>query len=535
MLLYRIKKILSDENNTVFLFEGFLPIYQVIPEILEKMNYKLKDVFLISNKIRKTNLAQLNLVTTQISKANKVLQPILNKKDFKSRIPLIVNLGVKYAKLVLKKNVFLKMNSNYKDVIKKKFENKFIEIKNIDCVFFLTASREDAFLKPVYSILNELGEQKRDFKIVVSEITTGLNLFNKNIPYFDIFEIIQVISKLLEIDKDGQTIKNEIQEELIQAKPLGYKTMENYLIKEAFRAYALLKICEYIISKTNPNSILVSDDGEILGNAAIQVSKKFNITSYALHTNLTTYVPIFSDWFHADKIFTYGNDGMRILKQLNYNLKRIKIVGNPRNDSVHKINQNEIKNQLSKKFHINKTKKIILLAQSLWHNDDEIWISKLINFCEKNDLEIIIKIHPRYQVRSHEFSESKIEKIKKITNKNTINYSYDYDFSSLASCAEVIITDFSYAGIDAILLGKPIILVNFLNNEKYNIVRECLKNSKMTDEAKNFEELESMLQKVLKNEFLPDNINLENEINEFNFQNDGNASKRIVEYLINKN
>ena len=62
-----------------------------------------------------------------------------------------------------------------------------------------------------------------------------------------------------------------------------------------------------------------------------------------------------------------------------------------------------------------------------------------------------------------------------------------------------------------------------------------LKNSKMTDEAKNFEELESMLQKVLRNEFLPDNINLENEINEFNFQNDGNASKRIVEYLINKN
>ena len=54
MQLYRIKKILSDENNTVFLFEGFLPIYQVIPEILEKMNYKLKDVFLISNKIRKT-------------------------------------------------------------------------------------------------------------------------------------------------------------------------------------------------------------------------------------------------------------------------------------------------------------------------------------------------------------------------------------------------------------------------------------------------------------------------------------------------
>ena len=104
-------------------------------------------------------------------------------------------------------------------------------------------------------------------------------------------------------------------------------------------------------------------------------------------------------------------------------------------------------------------------------------------------------------LRANEYSETKIKKIKKLSNKDSLKYSYDYDFSLLASCSETVITDFSYAGIEAILQKKPVILVNFMNNQKFDVVRECLNKSKMTDEANNYEELELMLNKVLKNDF----------------------------------
>ena len=261
--LFRIKKILSDKKNTVIFFEGLSTIHQIIPEILKELNYSMSGVFLINDGLNKTNFDQLNLETKQISKINKVMKPLLTQNDFKSNFSLYAKLGFRYIKLIFEKNILSIKSHNIDDIIMKKLNDKLLNIKNLDCLFFLTASREDTFLKPVYSILNELDLQKRNYKIITSDVTTGINLSNKNISHLDIFELVQIISKHLESDQIGKNIKNIIYEKLPQVKPLGYKTIESFLIKETLRSFALLKICKYIIEKINPASILVSDDGEM--------------------------------------------------------------------------------------------------------------------------------------------------------------------------------------------------------------------------------------------------------------------------------
>ena len=534
MQIYKIKKILLDKKNTILIFEGFSPIYQILPEIFDKINYTLTDVLLINAKIQKTSFKKLNLETTQFSKVNKIFNPIINNNNIKSKISLLFNLSLKYVTLLIKKYFFSKINSDIDKIISKKFDNEFSNIKNIDCVFFLTASREDAFLKSVYSILDELNQQNRNYMIITSDVVTGINLKNKNIPHLNIFDIIQVIFKILFQNETYEMIKNIVSKKLNEIKPLGYKTMESFLIKEALRAYILLKISEYIFSNIKSNSILVSDDGAILGNAAIQISKTMKIPSYALYTNPTSKLPILSDWFHADKIFVYGNNGKKILSELNYSSDRIDVVGNPRNVMLYNIDKNKIKNQVYEKFNINSSKKIVLLAQSLWHKNDEIWISKLIHYCDKNNLELLIKLHPRYRINSKNHSESKIKKIQKLS-KNNVNYTYDYDTSLLILSSTMVITDFSYVGIESILEKKPVILVNFLNDFEHSFMRKILKNSKMTIETKNYVELESTMETCLKNNFPPSDIDLQFEFDEFDYRNDGKATKRIVNYLIKEN
>ena len=52
------------------------------------------------------------------------------------------------------------------------------------------------------------------------------------------------------------------------------------------------------------------------------------------------------------------------------------------------------KKYLQNDFGIDPNKKLIVVGFGKWYTNDEIWISKLIRFCNENNFEIIIKVKP---------------------------------------------------------------------------------------------------------------------------------------------
>ena len=101
---------------------------------------------------------------------------------------------------------------------------------------------------------------------------------------------------------------------------------------------------------------------------------------------------------------------------------------------------------------------------SQWNKKDEIWMSDFIQFCNKNNFEIIIKIHPMYVTSNNELSQSKINTIKKKCLKNNFLITYDFDIYDLIVASDLVITDFSNVGIEAILIKKPLLTVDFNKN-----------------------------------------------------------------------
>ncbi len=171
---------------------------------------------------------------------------------------------------------------------------------------------------------------------------------------------------------------------------------------------------------------------------------------------------------------------------------------------------------------------------SRWHESDDKWMSQLIHFCNNNSLDILIKIHPMYKFSTnYEFSQEMVKKISR--NCSNLNYtiSYDADLALLLSKAELIITEYSIVAIEAAFSEVPIIIVDF-NEEKDSEYSKAYREEGIALYSTTIEQLCGNIEKILHD--VETKTGLLEAIRRFNYEfnhlNDGSATQRVVDLLI---
>ena len=158
-------------------------------------------------------------------------------------------------------------------------------------------------------------------------------------------------------------------------------------------------------------------------------------------------------------------------------------------------------------------------------------MSKLIHFCNDNSFNLIIKIHPIYKNEKTDIHNQKI----KIIKKNCPNLKYlitiDLDRITLISAADLIISDHSNFGVEAVLMNKPIISINLEHEDLQNI--KDLTNSDVGYFVENYEDLEKYTLEIFNTNSIPQKFILSRKTysDKWNFQNDGKAAQRIADLL----
>jgi len=151
---------------------------------------------------------------------------------------------------------------------------------------------------------------------------------------------------------------------------------------------------------------------------------------------------------------------------LGYDKKRIVKTGSPKYDLIKTKDSAESKIYLENKHKIDSKKKLVLITPTTWEQDEEVWMSKLIKFCNQQNFEIIIKIHPVYQTKFHALTEKKINAINESCKKLQYLITYDEDLNILISAADVVVFhEFSTVGTHASLADKPLIALDFLKQD----------------------------------------------------------------------
>lgn len=505
-LIEKCKKILENKKNTVFLFYGYSFSYFVLNKIALTLNYETDDLFRI-NKIQGKKLKLINPEKSNIT--------LLIKKKF---------FRFKHTK-------FLKNDeNNILGLVYKKIQP--FKTNKIKCIFFLTSSSEYV-LDPIFSLFKKFHRFNTP-KIVISFDHQYYSKLNKN-DQTDFFDEAYFLAILLEKSLEGKEFLNKINS-ISRKNNLDFLLLseyENPLLKKLFFSAAIIMITKKILSEIKPKNIVIANDGTHIGNSVANVSNNLKITSYSIRSLILRPHPIVKTLFKADKICVYGQQGMDVLLKMGYSIDQIINTGNIRYDYINTINQREKKISLFESLKINSNNKLIVVGIGRWYENDEIWMSNLIKFCNKNNFEIIIKVHPIHKTSENFIHQQKVLSIKNSCQKLKYLITFDIEPSDLLPAADLVITDHSNLGIEAALLGKPWLTINFANEDS-NFLHTIFDytGSLFTEKYEYLEKL--ILEILIEKKHLELFKNSQKKIIEnFNYYNDGKSTNRIFELLTN--
>ena len=547
--LVKIKKLLdSEHDDIVVIFTSFYFIYFAILATADKIGYTCKKqiAFINNNKIEYIEHDDESLISTVNNKfkrirAQKFLKSSTIGKSFGSKSLSLIQFYAKAVSLVLK-FIQYKLKSSIQmngiEDILMQVDNKIIRTygqTKSDCLLCITAVRDDLYLKPWKPVLEEFKNESKKFFIFTSDLSTSLALSKQGVPFVNLFEETNILIEIIKKSDKGKEIQAKLNECIKKnTAVIGIEELFSYFFSQSLRSIALIIILEHIVKQSQPKSVIAAADGEMLESILSQVSRKYKIQSFSILPAAVVQRPIFSDWFHVDKIFVPGTKGSDLLNKLGYSQDRIVITGNPKYDYIKNVDFNKTRVLLSDQIGTDPKKKLIVVIMSRWHDNDETWMSNLIKFCNKNNLDIIIKIHPLYKREDNSMSENKINAIKKNCSNLYFNIGYDYDLTNLLVASDIVITEYSDAGVEAILLGKILITVNFVNEDFDRYINYHKYDASIY--ISRYNDLEQSIHDILIGK-KSNNLDYGREriIEMYNNQNDGKATKRIFRMLITNN
>lgn len=544
-ILMKAKIILEEKIDTIFIFSSFFDVYFLVLDYAKKLGYQHDNMIgLLKNHEIKyldfQNFKYMKQYKKEFSqKRLKIfVQSISSDKSFLKDFEFYFKVGIRMFAHVIRSLPYKLLKSSKKNSIArilKRIENKISFDDSIVSAFFVTTSREDLYLKPWYPVFKKFKKENLDYVILTSDIATSIILSKEKIPFINLFDEINFLQNELSHNDIWFDIKNKILNIIKENNDIsGVKELSNYFVNQSLKTTAILMVCEYIFAKLKLKSTIALADGEMLENIAIQISKKYEIPNFSLLPVAIFPQPLLADWFHAEKIFVHGKDGIDCLTSLGYKQSKLITTGNPRYDYIKNINIKNSKLKLEKEADIESLKKLVVVAMGRYHKNDEEWMSKLIKFCNKNNLEIIIKIHPTYK-RYAQKDILNLTKIKLECQKQKFLVTYDMDITSLLSAADLVITDYSSVGLETIYLEKPLITVNFVKEDLDYVIRYHDYGASIYCE--DYLELEKTIMEVFNSSIhqKPLEAGRQKFIDRFNFKNDGKASERIFKILCNQN
>jgi len=550
LMLSKICKILDEKNNITFIFEGIIPIYLSILQYAKKNDYTNTKLGFIHNKKIEyfdENIKPDELYSNKKFYGKKALDfvKLSSRNKFSiSNIELIINflISVSHFKINSFFSKFKRKNQNNIDLFLNKIEQKIKKMYKstykTKCLFFITASRVDLYLYPWYPIFNELKSKKIEYMILTSDITTSLILSKENLKFINLFEEVNILTESIKNSEHGLDIIKQVKILVEKNKSVfGLYEMSFYILNSILRSVSIITILNSIMKNMDLKSIITCADGEHWENISIDVAKKMEITSFSALPAVIYPSPWFADWLHSDFIFTHGQYANNTLLGLGYNKNRLLPTGNPKFDQFQNFSISDSKKILQDEIGLEIEKKLIVIGMAKWHDNDEVWMSNFIRFCNKNDFEVIIKIHPKYKINNqmaNEVSREKIDKIKENCKPLNFHYTYDLNLYTILSAADIVLTDNSNLGIEAIIFDKPTITLDLAKNLGKYLPYDIVLDNGASKFVQDYSKLENTVYGILKNNEFSDELkNGREKVKEiYNYFNDGKASDRIINYLL---
>ncbi|PKP61393.1 MAG: hypothetical protein CVT88_00225 [Candidatus Altiarchaeales archaeon HGW-Altiarchaeales-1] len=360
-------------------------------------------------------------------------------------------------------------------------------------------SKIDEYFEP---IIKELKRRDYTLKVIDVDFTPKINLNDlreKNAPSWGFYEQylnktislkvncerkkLEELWKKLKVNKEFiNSFDYEIKNKKINIYPYlkdSFSAIFKYRFPEAVKRIETIK---RMIEIETPDLVLLQGEADSFGRCAVTAAKLRGIPVVAiLHGLLSpyncaymhskddissegsikyTYCPI------PDKTAVYGPCDTKTLTEIHaYPEDSVIVTGQPRYDSLARAKEIYNKEKTFEKLNLDKNKRLIVWATNsyIFNESSKKDIYAVFDSIKKisDDFQLIIKKHPGYYMDDSVYNKIYQEKfgIHPLITKEA-------DTSELLYASDLVIIEDSTVGIEAIILGKPVIRINFSGHQE---------------------------------------------------------------------
>ncbi|MEM3159493.1 MAG: CDP-glycerol glycerophosphotransferase family protein [Nitrososphaera sp.] len=431
----------------------------------------------------------------------------------------------------------------YDDKEGKKFDpdsDVFVPSLSIDagasnprCGFFLVNNDEDFYLRPVYPVLAKFDQRNVEKVVFTFSARTTNQLKKRSMQAYELSVHIDPLES--EMLRENRKLIAHFFYRLrnirgAAASTAYFKHFGNDRIgREIARLLGIIAVEDAIFRRYSFESVLVGADGVSETEYVCSLARKHGVPSFSIPPAMTESAPIYGFLYSAEKLLLSGPRLKKELVSLGVPENRLVVTGNPRFDYI--------KNGNASPPLPEDKQKLVLVAMSRMHENDEVWMSELVRYCNQKGLDIVIKLHPLYKFIPdlNEICEQKIKMINESCQGMEYQISYDADASALLPLTRVLITEYSLLGVEAAIHEKPVIVANMAGETFYDYSFQFQREG-IALYSRNTPELFDCMEKILHDPstsaWLAGGRRVFNP--EFNYLNDGKAAERVFAILTSR-
>jgi|GEM_PF-4487675 hypothetical protein len=161
----------------------------------------------------------------------------------------------------------------------------------------------------------------------------------------------------------------------------------------------------------------------------------------------------------ADKTAVFGSKAKNLLlKYGNYSEKQLEVTGQPRTDIFIESRRQYSKKEMCKKLGIDSGKKLVVYASQPFEDmsEQKIALTEVIESLKGLDAELVVKMHPDDDSSFYDNLLSELGSDAVATK--------EADLYTLLFCSDLVISISSTVMLEALIMDKPVIQLNLLEN-----------------------------------------------------------------------
>lgn len=398
-------------------------------------------------------------------------------------------------------------------------------------VMYLLTNDADLYLKPVYPVIEEFRAAGTPFLVLTEDERVGMRLGARGVSVIDVrtagsaTEPSEAVRRA-HLGAAGRLFLalDEVQADDAPLRVLLRRQTHDATIARVDQWLRTAEVLDDVLAWCSPASVFLMPDA--MGSAAL-------VTSVARARAIPTVTTVAASvagtaralgTYRADLVASYGYECSEAFTAMGWDASRIVLTGAPALDASRARSREVDRASIGHLAGVPTGGPFVVVLTSRTTPREDDWIVELGRAAADRGWQVLVKPHPQHGVAGYAVIARRAAALP-------LTLVEDADVAALVSAADVVVTDYSHAGREALAAGRPLVAVNVTGapypNNRYDEEGVALG-------AKTVGAVPAAVASALTDPTVRAELGAARarSVDRFNWKNDGRAARRVYELLV---